>query len=247
MSDYMIYGTVDSRDYGLLLLSDEVAGAVPDYESISVPGRNGDLHRSNNRWFNRERKMVLYCPETAKTSLESFIAALLAEPMYSKISSSIWPAFFMYGTFKGGTEPRKSVAYEAGRVEIIFDCKPQKFLTSGEEEIVINSGEETRYLENPTGFVAKPFLTIQFPSGPSLVEIDFSSASINSVTLLASRFTSVTLDTETMDFIGYDNTNLNPDFSTNHKDIYIPAGTSGVACPDTGTFTLRMKPRWWTL
>ena len=247
MSDYMIYGTVDSRDYGLLLLSDEVAGAVPDYESVSVPGRNGDLHISNNRWFNRERKMVLYCPETAKTSLESFIAALLAEPMYSKVSSSIWTDFFMYGTFKGGTEPRKSVAYEAGRVEIIFDCKPQKFLVSGEEEIVINSGDETRTLENPTGFVAKPFLTIQFPSGVDLVEIDFSSASINSVGLHSSRYTSVTLDTETMDFIGYDGTNLNSYYSTNHKDIYIPAGTTGVACPETGIFTLRMKPRWWTL
>lgn len=245
MSDYMIYGTVDSRDYGLLLLSDEVAGAVPDYESVSVPGRNGDLHISNNRWFNRERKMVLYCPETAKTSLESFIAALLAEPIYSKVSSSIWTDFFMYGTFKGGTEPRKSVAYEAGRVEIIFDCKPQKFLTSGEEEIEIASGQATQNIENLTGFESKPLLRIQITSA-------FVNISVSGVTIQQTRSfsdtTTVLLDTDTMDLFTTDGANVSSYFSiSNHDDISLKPGDNAVSCSDTGTYTLFMKPRWWTL
>jgi len=244
MSNYMIYGTVDSRDYGLLLLSDEVAGAVPDYESISVPGRNGDLHRSNNRWFNRERTMVLYCPETAKTSLESFIAALLAEPMYSKVSSSIWSDFFMYGTFKGGTEPRKSVAYEAGRVEIVFDCKPQKFLVSGEQEMVFRPGEVTQFFDNPTGFEAKPLITLDITSGN--VDVGMSTGVIKSVSEISSSMF-VTLDTETMDFVGRNGNNYNSLFTTQHKDIYLKTGTNGLGMPDSGTYTVRMKPRWWTL
>ena len=75
--------------------------------------------------------------------------------------------------YKSGLE-LENVALKAGEFEITFDCKPQRYLTSGETAVTVTNGG---VITNPTLFDAQPLLQL---SGYGSISINGQTLSVNS-------------------------------------------------------------------
>ena len=174
MSEYFQFWNQDatiqmiSLDYGVQVLADEISGAVPDYDKISVPGRNGDLHIPKNRFQNRTRKITVYCESNAKEQFEKLNAILLSTTPggYGNLESTLdtytvdeggitrkYP-YRMQALYKGGFFPDKMTpGMDAARAVLVFDCKPEKVLTGYSSGITVAGGGSASF-NNPTDFEA---------------------------------------------------------------------------------------------
>ena len=123
---------------------------------------------------------------------------------------------------------------KGGEFNIEFDCKPQRFLKSGEHTISYTANGSIR---NNTNRQAKPFLRV-YGTGAGTVGIGSETITISAISSY------VDIDCEIMDaFKGATNCNGNVSFS---NDIIIQSGDVGITM--TGNITkVDVTPRWWVV
>lgn len=166
-----------SKDYGIYITGSAVYNApVRDVEMISIPGRNGSFALDKGRFENIE---VTY-PAGIYADTESDFAQgisdfrnfLASRQGYVKLSDDYNIGEYRLAVYKSGLDVSPE-QLRAGEFEITFECKPQRFLTSGEtEETVANNGT----LTNPTLFDARPMLEVW---GSGKVEFAGQSVTVN--------------------------------------------------------------------
>ena len=182
-----------SKDYGIYITGSAVYNApVRDVEMISIPGRNGSFALDRGRFENIE---VTY-PAGIYAETESDFAQgisdfrnfLASRQGYVELSDDYNLGEYRLAVYKSGLDVSPE-QLRAGEFEITFECKPQRFLTSGEtEETIANGGTIT----NPTLFDARPLLevwgtgTIEF--GGQSVTV-YGTAPIGTVVLKPSNTT----------------------------------------------------------
>lgn len=156
------FDNTSSRDFGVYITGSAVYNAPErDVEMVTVPGRNGNLVVDNGRFENIE---VTYPAGIFAETEADFAQAisdlrnyLCSKKGYCRLSDEYNPDEYRLGIYKSGLEVEPS-QLKAGEFELIFDCKPQRFLTSGEtSEEITNGGTIT----NPTAFESSPFLEIE--------------------------------------------------------------------------------------
>ena len=174
-NDTLKVGNVTLSGNFIVLDCNDDDAPEPDYEAISVPGRSGDLHLWNDRWKN---KMITYhcmCRANARTNVPNILTQLIAQPGYQRITDSLHTSYYKMGTFVGGTVPVYSDGGETARFDLTFDCKPQKWLLSGETETSVASGA-TVTLTNPTRFPAYPIIKFKNTGTITLAHVNSSPA-----------------------------------------------------------------------
>lgn len=126
------------------------------YESISVPGRNGDILIEQDAFENVTQDYDIYISaEQEKLPLPAQRAMdWLSRGGYRRLEDTYDPECFRLAQFAGGGE-LKNLFNKFGKATISFNCMPQRWLKEGEHEIPI-SGSVT--LINPTGFAARPVI-----------------------------------------------------------------------------------------
>ena len=169
-----------SKDYGIYITGSAVYNApVRDVEMISIPGRNGSFALDKGRFENIE---VTY-PAGIYADTESDFAQgisdfrnfLASRQGYVELSDDYNLGEYRLAVYKSGLDVSPE-QLRAGEFEITFECKPQRFLTSGEtEETVANNGT----LTNPTLFDAHPMLEVW---GSGKVEFAGQSVTVNGTT-----------------------------------------------------------------
>lgn len=168
-----------SRNYGVYITGEAVYNA-PDraVEMITIPGRNGAFARDDGRFENIEVTYpagVFAENETdfAK-AISDFRNMLCSRKGYCRLTDDYNPDEYREAVYKSGLEVTPALL-RAGEFEITFECKPQRFLTSGETAVsVANNGTIT----NPTLFDAKPMLEVKgygdINLGSDLINVDNS-------------------------------------------------------------------------
>ena len=121
MRNYLTYDGEDSRDFGVYI-SGSGAFNAPEkaYELVSIPGRNGDLILSQNRYQNIEVTYPAFIHKDFKTNLEDFRSMLLAKSGYQKLVDTYNPDEFRAATFGDGIEVSPVSKLNAGEVDITF-------------------------------------------------------------------------------------------------------------------------------
>lgn len=117
-------------------------------------------------------------------------------------------------------------------MEITFDCMPQRFLVSGEQEQAVASGG---ILYNPTDQNALPLITIT-GSGSGTLTVNGTAYTISSIS------TSVTLDCETLR--AYSGTTPK-DSTVSGFPVLVP-GVNTISF-SSGITAVTIRPRWWQL
>lgn len=131
------FGSVSSADYGAYVLDVKVRTHTRrSMEFLPIDGRSGDLLLDNGRYENIE--VVVTCAITSNVErLFSLHARLLSEVDYNRLSSTFDREHYWIGAFAGGITPRISYRGDLAVVELPFNCKPQRFLTVGDVDVLV--------------------------------------------------------------------------------------------------------------
>lgn len=151
-----------SKDYGVYITGEAVYNAPErDVEMISIPGRSGAFALDRGRFENIEVTYPAGIFADNETdfaeAISEFRNYLCSRRGYCRLMDDYNPNEFRMAIYKSGLEVEPA-QLKAGEFEIVFDCKPQRFLTAGETPIPVGDGE---YITNPTLFDASPLLEVE--------------------------------------------------------------------------------------
>lgn len=169
---------VDSLDYNIGITGSAVYNApTRDVEMISIPGRDGEYALDHGRFNNIEITYPAGMYDTAQTDFATRISELrnqLASRVgYKRLEDEYNPDEYRMAIYKSGLEVSPVQYSRAGQFDIIFDCKPQRFLKSGE---TATSKARNSTITNPTLFDSHPLL--QFNSNGSDGTISLGSQTL---------------------------------------------------------------------
>ena len=163
MQNSIIFGGIDSADYGIYISGEGVFNAPKRaVEMVAVPGRNGAVAVDQGYWenievtypaFNYEEDMASFCQ-----ALSDFRNALASQKGYQRLSDTFHPDEYRMAVFSDGIEIKPVMYNTAANFDIVFDCKPQRWLTSGEDEVTVETGD---VVTNPTLYDASPLLMVE--------------------------------------------------------------------------------------
>lgn len=155
----LIFDGESSRNYGVYITGEAVYNAPErDVEMVSIPGRNGAFALDNGRFENIEVSYPAGIFADNETdfaeAISDFRNFLCSRKGYVRLTDEYNPGEYRMAIYKSGLEVDPA-QLKAGEFEIVFDCKPQRFLTSGETARAVVDGQT---LTNPTLFPASPLI-----------------------------------------------------------------------------------------
>lgn len=155
------FGGIDTKGFDVFISGDAVYNSPSrDVEMFEIPGRNGAFALDKGRFSNIQ---VSY-PSGIGTKneaefrekIEGLRNALSSKVGYQRLEDDYNGEEFRMAVYKGGLDVDPTML-KAGKFDIVFDCKPQRFLKSGEIEQSITSGDT---ITNPTLFESHPLLLV---------------------------------------------------------------------------------------
>ena len=170
---------IDSKTYGVYISGDAAFNAPErDVEMIEIPGRNGAFALDNGRFHN----ITVTYPAGLFGDTESDFAAginalrnaLASRKGYCRLEDDYNPDEYRMAVYKSGLEVDVA-SLESGQFNIVFECKPQRFLKSGETAVSVASGGT---ITNPTLFDARPLLQVW---GYGYIHINDETVSVSNV------------------------------------------------------------------
>lgn len=205
-----------------------------DYTITHIPGRNGDIIQDNGCYKNVERtyEVSFDAPDEDFATYANAVSAWLHSTTgYARLEDSYEPNYYRMATYQE-SNIFENLYNQAGTATIVFECKPQRFLKTGDNIITI---QNSLTIMNPTGFEAYPLFKVTGTSG--VLTVNGNSITFSSIDDY------VILDCELQDAYK-ENINKNSTIS----------GTFPVLKPDSNTIrwtgsisSVTMKPRWWTI
>lgn len=180
----LIFDGIDSRDFGIYITGAGVYDApVRSVEMIEIPGRNGAYALDRGRFENIE---VTYPAGTFAETEEDFAQgisdfrnAIASRTGYRRLEDDYNPDEYREAIFKSGLAVAPA-QLKAGEFSLTFECKPQRFLKSGEDPVTIQDGDT---LDNPTLFDASPLLMVW---GEGAINIEGQEISIDGTRVIGS-------------------------------------------------------------
>lgn len=133
----LTFDGINSLNYGIYITGEAVYNAPERVvEMVSVPGRNGDIAIDQGRFENIEVTYHAGCFADSQADFADkvmrFRNALASRYTYKRLTDEYHPDEYRLGLYKSGLEVDAVHYSTAGEFDITFDCKPQRFLTSGE-------------------------------------------------------------------------------------------------------------------
>lgn len=158
MRNYFTFGEYDSRDFGVFIARDGVYNAPRHvYNTYSVPGRNGNLLVDQNYLENIEVAYPACIYAGFDANLAGLRSALLSQKGYVRIMDSYHPDEYRLGVYMNELSVVPTVLGDGGTFEVVFNCKPQRFLLSGETSTTLSASGS---ITNPTLFASRPLVKI---------------------------------------------------------------------------------------
>lgn len=157
---------------------------------------------------------------------------------YARIEDNYDPDHYRMGVGKDVLSFSPVKANEAANFQLVFDCKPQRWLKSGEEQKTISSGGK---LTNPTQYEAKPIITFTNPTSGGYIRVTKTGKTYE-LSCVAAYTGAVTVDCETMNIYS-GTTNLNNKFSGEFPKLLPGQNTITFS----GLSSVKIIPRWWEL
>lgn len=208
-----------------------------DYDVTHIPGRNGDIVIDNGSYQNVTRSYEIAIGELDgdfATMANSISEWLHSASGYVRLEDSYEPSYYRLAYYSDSVEV-ENILSNAGKCTIDFNCKPQRFLKTGDTKTTFTSAGT---ITNPTIFTSLPIINVK-GSGKGVLRVGEYVVTISSIS------TSVTIDSEIQDaYKGTENKN-----STITLDKGFPKLVKGNnSISFTGGITsVEVIPKWWTL
>lgn len=224
-------------DFGLVLQGPVTfSGAQPKVNTVSVPGRNGDLCFFDGSFSNVTGTARCFALDAKDVShkIDAITGWVFSNLGYRRLLVSQEREVYRLARVSIGPENEIRMRRLAP-FEIAFDCKPQKYLLSGEAKIALSAPGAP--LHNPYAFTALPRITL-YGSGPGNLQVGSTTVQVKALD------GSLTLDSEIQDaYKGTQNKNntiLAPEFPALAPGDNAVSWTGGIE-------RVEIVPRWWTI
>jgi len=245
MNETLTFGGIASNTYGVYISGEAVYNSpARDVNMVTVPGRNGTIAIDNGRFENIEVTYPAFCwaadQATFATNVSNFRNAMKALTGYQRLVDDYNPNEYRLGVYIESFEVSPAQYSNAGEFDIVFDCKPQRWLKSGETAVSVASGGT---ITNPTSFPSEPLIEV---TGDGTLYVGDYSLVID-----AGASNPVYIDCELMeayeiDSLGYV---VNRNALVTYQD-----GTFPRIVPGSNTVTysgnitaVSITPRWWKI
>ena len=226
---------IDAASAGIHLQKPIVfSEAVPNIESKTIPGRNGDLIFDTGSYKNRSGAASCFClQEDVETAISSAGRFLMSKNGYRRLETSDDPNHYWMARVKNSPQIEMRLRVLAP-FDISFDCKPQRFLKSGENAIVFTASGS---LSNQYGQIALPLITL-YGQGAGTLTIGDCVVDVKELDEV------LFLDSDTQN--AYNN-NGNQNMNINATTFpTLPDGDTQISFSG-GIERVEIVPRWWEL
>ena len=228
------FNNTSSKTYGVYITGEAVYNAPErDIEMITIPGRNGAIAMDYGRFQNIEVTYPagIFASSEAdfRTAISDFRNFLCSKTTYVKLTDDYNPDEYRMALYKSGLEVDPTML-RAGEFNITFECKPQRFLTSGDTVTTMTASGS---ISNPTNFDSKPLLVV---TGTGTLTVNGVQ-----ITFTASP---TTVDCEAMEaYNGTTSRNGSITLSPNRFPVLSPG--SNTITKGSGISQVKITPRWW--
>lgn len=236
----LYYGLKRLSDYGAYYDGSK-AFVKPqrDVEFVSVPGRNGDVAFSNDRFMNVEVHFNCFIKSGFVNKYSDLINDFSESASYVTLECDSDPGVTRIAYFVSATEPQTGQFNDLAQFDLVFNCKPQKFITS--EYVYKSIPSTTTDILNPGKQIAYP--KFRFSGNGTLYWKDDVNYLLTEVTI-ANATTPIEFDTEIQDAY-YFGTNMNSYVTLSNG--YPTIGRYGNKVSWTGFTSVEIAPRTWRL
>ena len=234
MRDYIYYAGKTLSDFNTFI-TDAGIYSSPDrgYESIEVPGRNGNLLFEDDKFGNVEHAYPMIILDDFNRNYAALKAFLLSKRGYNELYDTFYPDEFYLATFKKIENLKQQYLHgTVGSCVLVFERKPQRFLKSGWKEYEYTASGS---INNPTEFDALPLLRV-YGSG---------TVTVNGTPIVISTTqTYLDIDCELQEVL---QSGGNLDITlTNGVFPKLKSGDNTIT-KGSGITKIIVTPRWWTL
>ena len=236
MINYLTFAGRSTNEFGIWISGEGTYGAPErNIQTQEVAGRNGNLLFDMGNFRNITMKYPAAIKKDMPSRIRDFLNFAGSQAGYQRLEDTYHPYEYRMARFQSKLSV-ETAGYmnRSGQFTLEFDCKPQRFLKSGEDPIDFTA---SGVLYNRTEFEATPLLSV-FGSGAGTVGIGSQTITISAI----SEY--VDIDCEIMDaYKGAVNCNGNVSFT---DDIVLKPGNNNIA--KSGNITrVRITPRWWII
>ena len=247
----MTFNGISTVDKGAVIQSPPVYEfPAKDYEVLHIEGKSGDILIDKGSYQNTKRTYYLAVVFGAGTSFVSNAAAVVAwltsASGYARLEDTYEPLYYRKAMFRGAGE-LPNLYDQASVIQAVFECKPQRYLKTGDTPVSITALDQYILIENPTNFIALPEITMD---GVGLTVNFYSGESYLSPTNVSSFVASFTgeavIDSELQECYkssGYVNSQV---AMTNGFPKLYP-GKNWIKITGTTLTKFSIKPKWWVL
>lgn len=206
--------------------------------TISIPGRNGDLHYDEDAFENYQQpyECGFYGTRHTPEMAHAIKKWLLFSGTYQRLEDVHDPGYFRLASFAGPFDIENQLN-RIGKCVITFDCKPQSFLTLGEFPVLYDSPGRI-FNDYMTSL---PLITV-YGTGDGTVAVG------DSIVQIIGQKDVIVLDCEMQ------NAYHEVDGVKDNRNSYISAAKFPCLHPGSnvigwtgGVERLEIIPRWWTL
>lgn len=224
------------KEFGIYVSGENAFNAPEwDYEGQTVPGRNGNLIIPDNRMKNISVSYPAFIRQKFRENAQAARLYLLsAGAKYRRIEDDYHPDSYRLGVFAGPMDFDMKFLNHGGETNLVFDCKPQRFLKSGEFPVQVKSGQKllNQWME------ALPLIQIAGTGSGQLVVG-------NSRVDITGMAGTIALDCDVQN--AYSGTlNLNNNITITGGWPVLAAGQTTISFSG-GITSVEITPRWWTI
>ena len=174
----LIFGEVSALDYGIYIRGSGVYNApARAVELIDIPGRNGSLTIDKGHYENITIEYPCFTHAEDQVAfrqkLNAFKNAILSQTGYQKLTDTYQPDEYRIALYASGLEVEPTTFNRSGDFTLKFNCKPQRYLSSGQQPIEVNDDD---VVVNPTLYESSPLLMVE-----GYGDIEFNGYTINLV------------------------------------------------------------------
>lgn len=162
--DFLTIGDLSTLAYDAIITAKDV-DAIPEkeVEVIEIPGRNGDMVIDHGTYKNVQISYTFFFAD--KNHARAFMADVATLSGYVRIEDSEYPdEYRMARLVNGDSVARLGWNHEKATVTLVFSCKPQRWLKSGEMAIkfvrTTSSTSSANRIFNPSTMAARPIFHV---------------------------------------------------------------------------------------
>lgn len=226
-----VYGNINSKDNNIGVHGGGTFSAPERIvETFNVDGRNGDIVIDSGSFRNLNITYHCYIINKFGQNMDDFRSKLKSLTGYQILEDSFHPDEYREGVLIDAIEPSVYGKARTGEFDLVFNCKPQRWLKSGQKSLSMAGG----IIKNPTYHIAKPIIRAY---GRGTLKVNGVECVINN------NPSWIDIDSEYEDCYR-DNVNCN-------KDVLIP--TFPELMPGNNEIVLKgiekveITPKWYTI